>query len=98
MSTDNNLPIHHRAAVQATYASASDDAEFSPDVASIITGYSEDALAAMRSRGGGPKFRKIGRSIFYPKRDLKAWIRNVSVEASNTAEARLKAGELQAVG
>lgn len=31
-------------------------------------------LANWRCRGGGPPFTKLGRSVYYSKRDVDAWV------------------------
>lgn len=35
---------------------------------------SKDALAQERFRGGGPKFRKLGRRVFYDWDDVLEWV------------------------
>lgn len=39
-----------------------------------------------RSKGRGPKFLKVGRTVYYPREDVLAWLK--SRVFSSTAEAR----------
>lgn len=41
---------------------------------SQMTGFSAKALEAMRSRGEGPRFLRVGRSVRYRLSDVHAWI------------------------
>ncbi len=34
----------------------------------------EQTLAVWRSQGRGPKFYKVGRSVFYRRSDISAWL------------------------
>ena len=45
----------------------------------------------MRSSGGGPTYRKARKIVWYEKAAVVRWMRQVSVEASNTGEAESKA-------
>lgn len=48
---------------------------YTPQQAADYLGFTVAALAAWRSRGGGPRFVKInGRVCRYRKEDLDAWI------------------------
>jgi predicted DNA-binding transcriptional regulator AlpA len=42
--------------------------------ASIVTGVPPATLATWRSRGGGPKFLKLGRVVRYRRRALYEWM------------------------
>lgn len=42
--------------------------------AAEITGYSRSWFQRKRWEGGGPPFRKIGRSVRYPTDELAVWI------------------------
>jgi len=45
-----------------------------PEAAGYI-GMSASRLNGLRSAGGGPKYWKIGRLIFYEVKDLDAWVK-----------------------
>jgi hypothetical protein len=49
------------------------------DLATILR-KSPAALGAMRSRGSGPRFVKIGRTILYRPADVAAFIENSSTD------------------
>ncbi len=42
--------------------------------ASILTGVAVQTLEILRSRRDGPAFYKVGRSVRYAVRDLRAWM------------------------
>jgi|SRR5271166_5412949 len=49
----------------------------------------EASLATMRSRGGGPPFRRFGREVFYPFADFVKWYQeNLSAAVTRTSELR----------
>ena len=37
-------------------------------------GMSNNALATLRSRGGGPRYVKVGRSVRYDPADIAKWV------------------------
>lgn len=39
-------------------------------------GLARATLAKLRVIGGGPPFRKLGRTVVYPERELAAWLRS----------------------
>lgn len=45
-----------------------------PREAATLTGFTARALEAMRARGIGPRFFKVGASVRYRPADLRAWI------------------------
>ena len=45
-------------------------------------------LAALRTRGGGPRYAKRGRSILYRISDLEAWL--LAARVGDTAEANAR--------
>lgn len=63
------------------------DALFRPDVVSATFGYQVGYLAKLRSQGGGPRYRKAGKLVWYRKSDFLSWFEQVTVEAENTGEA-----------
>lgn len=44
-------------------------------------------LAKLRSVGAGPRFRKVGRFIFYVVEDLDDWIEEQTIICRSTSEA-----------
>lgn len=51
-------------------------------VASLLPGLTENALAIRRHRHLEPVFCRFGRTIVYPLADLEAWIAASTVQAS----------------
>lgn len=50
--------------------------------------FSVATLHKWRSVGGGPRFGKFGRAVFYRMDDLDAWARGRIILADTAAEAR----------
>lgn len=49
--------------------------------------YSSETLAKMACRGGGPKFRRMGRFPYYTRADLEEWAESrMSAPVSSTSE------------
>jgi hypothetical protein len=49
--------------------------------------YTTETLAKMACRGGGPKFRRMGRFPYYTRADLDDWARSrMSPPVSSTSE------------
>jgi excisionase family DNA binding protein len=44
-----------------------------PKAAAEFLNLGESTLAKLRTSGGGPPFRKLGRSVRYSRDDLQAW-------------------------
>ncbi|HWR87432.1 MAG TPA: hypothetical protein VN277_03320 [Acidiferrobacterales bacterium] len=63
------------------------DAMFRPEVICASFGYQEGYLAKLRSQGGGPRYRKAGKLVWYRKSDFLAWFEQITVEAENTGQA-----------
>jgi len=59
---------------------------FTPDQAGQYLNLSPRTLEKMRSDGGGPKFRKLGRRIRYTQVDLEAWANSRSYNSTSDAE------------
>jgi excisionase family DNA binding protein len=47
---------------------------------------SERTLERLRVSGGGPKYVKIGRRVFYRQQDLEAWVADHLVGSTSEAE------------
>ncbi len=43
--------------------------------AARFLGIGNSTLSRLRSKGGGPRFAKVGRSVIYDADDLEAWLR-----------------------
>jgi excisionase family DNA binding protein len=60
--------------------------------AAVYLGLGESTLAKLRLSGGGPVYRKFGRSVRYASEDLQRWaddrIQRSTAEASHCTEAR----------
>jgi len=52
----------------------------SPSEASALTSIPLKTLEAMRSKRTGPPYVKIGSSVRYPLRDLRAWMQSHLVQ------------------
>lgn len=59
--------------------------------ASRITGIPVPTLNGWRSRGGGPRFARCGRSIRYPVAELHKWLADRVVGSTAEAAARAAA-------
>lgn len=53
--------------------------------AAEITGYAAPTLESLRSRGGGCRYSKIGRSVRYRVSDLIAWMESRVVDSTSQA-------------
>jgi len=50
-----------------------------------------ETLATLATRGGGPKFRKMGRYPVYTREDLDDWVKSrMSQRVSSTSELPVK--------
>lgn len=54
-------------------AATNDDETLDARAAAKLIGWTEATLAAKRSRGGGPEFRKAGRKVLYSAAAIRAW-------------------------
>lgn len=76
-----------------------DTAANQPDTVFLTTGEAGDflkmsprTLEKYRTHGGGPRFRKLGRSVRYKKADLEAWADSRACDSTYDPayEARLR--------
>ncbi|MDO8415540.1 MAG: DNA-binding protein [Agitococcus sp.] len=58
------------ASLKLAYWNAPHDADFEQETISLAYNVSLSWLQAKRSNGGGPAFRKVGRKIYYTKKDV----------------------------
>jgi hypothetical protein len=64
-----------RGSLIAAFYAAPDDALFKQDTVAAVLGRSEAWCEAIRSKGGGPKFKRLSaRNILYPKRAVLTWL------------------------
>jgi predicted DNA-binding transcriptional regulator AlpA len=67
-----------------------------PEDVSAMTGLSLSTLATWRSRGIGPFYVKVGRTVYYREQDLLEWIEKQVRETGN--EHRTKETESGSIG
>jgi hypothetical protein len=67
-----------------------DDALISPEEAARFLSLGIGYLAKLRMSGGGPRYVKLSRRVFYRKCDLRAWVnaRVIANTSQQTAAAR----------
>lgn len=58
--------------------------DLEPSAAARMLGVSDTTLAKWRMRRFGPKFRRIGRRVFYSSTDVMQWIENQAVESATS--------------
>jgi hypothetical protein len=46
----------------------------SPEMKNVIPGWTDQYGAALRHKGGGPAYVKLGRKVYYRRADIEAWI------------------------
>lgn len=78
-----DIPIEEKMAMKAQYMHAPMDAEFEKEVIAIYYDCSLSLLQSWRSHGGGPPFKKIGRTILYVKQDV---LNHFSKKHNSTSE------------
>jgi hypothetical protein len=66
----NDIELTERIALKEQFMHAPPDADFEQEVVAISYGCSTSLLQKWRSHGGGPCFKKIGRTILYTKADV----------------------------
>lgn len=81
--TLEEIPVEEKMALKAQYMHAPLDAEFEKEVIAIYYDCSLSLLQSWRSHGGGPPFKKVGRTILYVKQDV---INHFSKKHSSTAD------------
>lgn len=42
--------------------------------AAVYMGLSASTLNKLRTQGGGPRYLKVGRSVFYTQQDINVWL------------------------
>lgn len=65
-----DMPLEYRLALRNSFIDAPEHAEFEQETISIYYGISISLLQQWRCQGGGPKFKKVGRTILYQKKDV----------------------------
>lgn len=60
---------------QSTFDPPAATPRLDTDRAAEVLGLKPTRLRQWRRRGFGPPYVKLGRSVFYDRRDLEAWVR-----------------------
>ena len=55
----------------------------SPEEAAEMLGLSPGTLANWRYSGTGPAYYKLGRKVFYSRKDIKKWLRSCGVRTAD---------------
>ena len=80
METQLNELLMRLARIESRVAKP--DAEYlDTEAAAIFTSISTVQLAEWRSRGGGPRYIKMGRKVLYAVRDLRDFVESFGKEA-----------------
>ena len=80
METQLNEVLMRLARIESQVAKP--DAEYlDTEAAAIFTSISTVQLAEWRSRGGGPRYIKMGRKVLYAVRDLRDFVESFGKEA-----------------
>lgn len=66
----SELALTDKLAIKEQYIHAPSDADFEQEVIALQYGCSISLLQKWRSHGGGPRFKKVGRTILYCKADV----------------------------
>lgn len=78
-----NMTPEYKLALRQMYMNAPSSGMFEVEEVAIYYGISLSQLQFWRTNGRGPKFKKIGRTIFYEKLDLVNFFSN---KYENTAQ------------
>jgi uncharacterized protein YjcR len=78
-----DMTPEYRLQLRQMYMNAPESGMFEVEEVAIYYGISLSQLQYWRTNGGGPKFKKIGRTIFYEKGDLVDYFSN---KYENTAQ------------
>ena len=65
-----DMTPEYKLTLRQMYMNAPGHGEFEIEEVAVNYGISLSRLQQWRTQGGGPKFKKIGRTIFYAKADL----------------------------
>lgn len=66
----SEITFEQRLALKNAFINAVDQAEFEQETIAIYYGISISLLQQWRCKGGGPRFKKVGRTILYQKIDV----------------------------
>lgn len=64
---------------------------FTPEALAAKLCQSEQTLSNWRTRGGGPKYVKVGRKVFYPASFVEEFLTEMIVETPNLITPRVTA-------
>lgn len=65
-----DMSLEHKLALKTNFMNAPEHAEFEQEIIAIYYSISISLLQQWRCHGGGPKFKKVGRTILYQKSDV----------------------------
>ncbi|MDO3664486.1 DNA-binding protein [Acinetobacter higginsii] len=66
----SDITFEQKLALKNVFINAVGQAEFEQETIAIYYGISISLLQQWRCKGGGPKFKKVGRTILYQKADV----------------------------
>ena len=84
----SEIPFEQKLALKNAFSNAVEQAEFEQETIAIYYGISISLLQQWRCNGGGPKFKKIGRTILYQKSDVLDFFKQ---KYENTSQYQNKA-------
>ena len=84
----SEIPFEQKLALKNAFSNAVEQAEFEQETIAIYYGISVSLLQQWRCNGGGPKFKKIGRTILYQKSDVLIFFKQ---KYENTSQYQNKA-------
>ena len=77
------------AARAQVFWTSANDAFFTPKTVSAALDIAEQTLANWRVTGGGPKFVKKGRILYYRKEDVVTWLKDLGQPVASTSELQV---------
>ncbi|AXQ21252.1 DNA-binding protein [Acinetobacter wuhouensis] len=84
----SEIPFEQKLALRNAFSNAKEQTEFEQETIAIYYGISLSLLQQWRCNGGGPKFKKIGRTILYQKSDVLDFFKQ---KYENTSQYQRKA-------
>ncbi|MEG0482467.1 MAG: DNA-binding protein [Acinetobacter sp.] len=84
----SEISFEQKLALKNAFSNAAEQAEFEQETIAIYYGISLSLLQQWRCNGGGPKFKKIGRTILYQKSDVLDFFKQ---KYENTSQYQNKA-------
>ncbi|BBF76404.1 MULTISPECIES: MerR family transcriptional regulator [Acinetobacter] len=84
----SEISFEQKLALRNAFSNATEHTEFEQETIAIYYGISLSLLQQWRCNGGGPKFKKIGRTILYQKSDVLIFFKQ---KYENTSQYQNKA-------